>query len=444
MEALEAPFFGRMDLDNRGNDQLRRELNVTGTPSIYLFLGNLNGTFVDVAHTEDKLVDFYKKVSNVVVDKVESADQLEKFKDSAYVALLFVVDEGFEERDLIWRIARENYNAHTAYTMKNSDVASQFQHRIVVFRDGKLKKSASPKTINEMRIFVKAQTHFPTYFFPSEAAVLPSLYEDNFIFYIDSLAGIVEVTPWLRKLGDERRGSYAVLLFDYADRDGDRALKFFGVKEGDPGRLRLLVRSEDLHFKMELDTTDPIDEHSVKAWLDRFEKGALKPFLKSQPLPQDWDKRPLKILVGDNYAKVANDTSKHVLVLLHAPGNPPNDLGAKIFEELAELFVSFDDVIISKIDVNENDIPREFMSIGRIPGARFYPKGEKTEIEYTGPPKVEKLKEFLEEKTGYVVPEAAQKKSETEEERPQNMEENKSDLEEPQSAQKPPESHEEL
>ncbi|KIH45629.1 hypothetical protein ANCDUO_24330, partial [Ancylostoma duodenale] len=362
-----------MSLDNSENEELKQKLNVTGLPSIYLFLGNLDGTFVDVAHTEDKLVEFYKKVSNVIVDKIESADQLEKFKDSVYAALLFVVDDGFEERDLVWRIARENYNAHTAYTMKSSEVASQFQHKIVVFRDGKLKRSASPKTVDETRQFVKVQTHLPTYFFPSESAVMSSLYEDNFLFYIDSLAGIVDVTPWLRKLGDERRGSYAVLLFDYADRDGDRALKYFGVKEGDPGRLRLLVRSKDLHFKMELDTADPIDEHSVKAWLDRFEKGALKPFVKSEPLPPDWDKRPLKILVGDNYAKVANDTSKHVLVLLHAPGNPPNDLGAKIFEELAELFVSFEDVIIAKVDVRENDIPREYMDIGRIPGARYYP-----------------------------------------------------------------------
>ncbi|EYC31489.1 hypothetical protein Y032_0004g2181 [Ancylostoma ceylanicum] len=433
-----------MNLDDPSNKELKDRLNVTGFPAIYLFLGSLDGVFVDVAHNADQLVEFYKRVSNVVVDKVETADELEKFKDSAYAALLFLVDERFEERDLVWKIARENYNVHTAYMMKHSSVASQFQHKIVVFRNGQLKKSASPKTLDEMRAFVKVQTHLPTYFFPPESAVMPSLYEDNYIFYIDSLAGVVEATPWLKKLGDERRGSYVVLLFDYADRDGDRALKFFGVKEGDPGRLRLLVRSKNLHFKMELDTTDPIDEHSVKAWLERFEKGALKPFLKSEPLPPDWNKPALKTLVGDNYKEVANDTSKHVFVLLYAPGTAPNDFAANVFEELAQLFVTFDDVIISKINVNENDIPLEYMDVGRIPGARFYPKGEKQEIEYTGPPKVEKLKEFLEEKTGYVVPEVEQKKSETAEEKTENVEEKPNDAKETEGAQKPRDTHGEL
>lgn len=55
---------------------------------------------------------------------------------------------------------------------------------------------------------------------------------------------------------------------------------------------------------MEEDTTDPINEHTVRVWLDKFEKGELKPFLKSESLPPDWNERPLKTLVGSNYAEV--------------------------------------------------------------------------------------------------------------------------------------------
>lgn len=88
-----------MDLNNPANQELEKKLNVTAIPSLYLFLGNLDGVFVDVAPTSDKLVEFYQvvhhriirfkyvaifnefqRVSNVVVDKVESANELEKFK----------------------------------------------------------------------------------------------------------------------------------------------------------------------------------------------------------------------------------------------------------------------------------------------------------------------------------------------------------------------------
>lgn len=62
-----------------------------------------------------------------------------------------------------------------------------------------------------------------------------------------------------------------------------------------------------------------------------------------------------------------------MFVLLYAPGTAPNDHTARNFEELADLFAIFDDVVIAKIDVNNNDIPPEYMDVGRIPGARFYP-----------------------------------------------------------------------
>ena len=41
---------------------------------------------------------------------------------------------------------------------------------------------------------------------------------------------------------------------------------------------------------------------------------ACQPIPKSQRLPQDWNARPVKKLVGDNFSRFVRDKSKHVLV----------------------------------------------------------------------------------------------------------------------------------
>lgn len=52
----------------------------------------------------------------------------------------------------------------------------------------------------------------------------------------------------------------------------------------------------------------------IKAFADAFVGGDLKPYLKSQALPEDWDKDSVKVLVGTNFKEVAFDDSKHVFV----------------------------------------------------------------------------------------------------------------------------------
>ena len=61
------------------------------------------------------------------------------------------------------------------------------------------------------------------------------------------------------------------------------------------------------------------DRNAVMAFIKKFLNKELTKSLKSEEISPDWDKEPVKILVGKNFDEVAKDKSKHVFVEFYAP-----------------------------------------------------------------------------------------------------------------------------
>lgn len=64
---------------------------------------------------------------------------------------------------------------------------------------------------------------------------------------------------------------------------------------------------------------EKIDEASIKSFVGDYFDGKLKRDLKTEEVPEDWDKEAVKVLVGKNFNEVAMDKSKNVFVEFYAP-----------------------------------------------------------------------------------------------------------------------------
>jgi protein disulfide-isomerase A1 len=65
--------------------------------------------------------------------------------------------------------------------------------------------------------------------------------------------------------------------------------------------------------------TSGIDEAGIRKFVSEFLDGKLKQHLLSEEIPEDWDSKPVKVLVGKNFEEVAKNKDKHVLVEFYAP-----------------------------------------------------------------------------------------------------------------------------
>jgi len=185
------------------------------------------------------------------------------------------------------------------------------------------------------------------------------------------------------------------VLFIYIDTDVDdneRIMEFFGLKKTETPAVRVIHLGEDM-TKFKPKTADLTTE-AVKTFVQGVEDGSIKPHLMSADVPEDWDSKPVKVLVGSNFNDVAKDKSKAVFVEFYAPWCGHCKQLAPIWDQLGEKFKDNEDIVIAKMDSTANEL--EDVKIQGFPTLKYFPKGSDKAVDYNGGRTLEDLTKFIE------------------------------------------------
>jgi protein disulfide isomerase len=133
--------------------------------------------------------------------------------------------------------------------------------------------------------------------------------------------------------------------------------------------------------------------------------GAIKPHLKSAPVPED-NNGPVTTIVGSQWEDIVKDTTKDVFVKYYAPWCGHCKALAPHWEDLGKAFADHPNIVIAKFDATENEA--EGVDVGSYPTLIFYPRDNKAGVNYDGGRELEPLKKWIEENAPSFKDKAAQ------------------------------------
>merc|ERR1712038_923419 len=151
-------------------------------------------------------------------------------------------------------------------------------------------------------------------------------------------------TDIAREIAKDYKGEMLFVTINTDEEDHKRIMEFFGMEESELPSMRIIRLEEDMS-KFRPESTE-LSDANMRSFIKQYKDGSLKAHLMSQDVPEDWDKEPVKVLVGKNFEEVALDTNKDVLVEFYAP----------TWDKLGEKYKDSDSVVIAKMDSTANEL----------------------------------------------------------------------------------------
>merc|ERR1711977_578391 len=166
--------------------------------------------------------------------------------------------------------------------------------------------------------------------------------------------------------------------------------------------------------KFPMPQTETVDAKSVADFVGRYSRGEIAASIKSQPIPKTQDEAVYTVVADSFEQVILNDDKKDILLELYAPWCGHCKRLAPTWETLGEKFAnSKDQIMIAKMDANENDVPPAAgFRIQGFPTIKFKKAGAKEFIDYEGDRSLESFLEFIESNSvNGAKPDAAPKAS---------------------------------
>ncbi|NWH82512.1 PDIA1 isomerase, partial [Piaya cayana] len=390
-------------VDATEESELAQQFGVRGYPTIKFFRNGDKATPKEytAGREADDIVNWLKKRTGPAAATLEDAAAAESLVDSNEVAVI-----GFF-KDLTSEAAKEFLSAAEAVDdipfgiSSSADVFSKYQlsqDGVVLFKkfdEGRNNFEGDLKKDNLLN-FIKSNALPLVIEFTEQTA--PKIFGGEIkthilLFLPKSVSDYQEKLDNFKSAAGDFKGKILFIFIDSDHSDNQRILEFFGLKKEECPAVRLITLEEEMtKYKPE---SDDLTANKIKEFCNKFLEGKIKPHLMSQDLPDDWDKQPVKVLVGKNFEEVAFDETKNVFVEFYAPWCGHCKQLAPIWDKLGETYRDHENIIIAKMDSTANEV--EAVKIHSFPTLKFFPAGSnRNVIDYNGERTLEGFKKFLE------------------------------------------------
>ncbi|KAG9445584.1 hypothetical protein H6P81_011712 [Aristolochia fimbriata] len=368
-------------VDATEENDLAQKYDVQGYPTVYFFIDGVHKPYPG-PRSKDAIVTWVKKKIGPGIHNITTIDDAEKILSAENKVVLGFLDSlvGPESQELA--AASKLEDDVNFYQTSDPDVAKLFHidpkvkrpalvllkkeaEKISLF-DGQFKKSAIVDFVfaNKLPLVTK---------FTRESASL--IFENPIKKQVLLFATSNDSDKSISIFQEAAKLFKGKLIFVYVEMDDEDVGKpvsdYFGVTGIGPIVLGYTGNDDAKKHKLDGDVT----LESVKAFGQGFLEDKLKPFYKSDPIPETND-GDVKIVVGDNFDDIVLDESKDVLLEIYAPWCGHCQALEPIYNKLAKHLRGIESIVIAKMDGTTNEHPRA--KADGFPTLLFFPAGNKS------------------------------------------------------------------
>lgn len=393
-------------VDATANRGLGDKYDVRGFPTLKFFRGG-KPTEYNGGRTEDEIVSWVTKKSGPAYKTFASAEEVKSFTADNEVAVVgFFSDAAAAEA---FKGAAASVDAVPFALVEDAAVAEAAgakDGQIVAFRSFEGEDDATFEGEDSADAVAKwvASVSLPLVI-PFTSATANKIFAGpittHFLLFVDVAdEAHASVVSEFRATAVAKKGD---ALFITVGPEEDRVMGYFDIKAEDTPTAVLVSMPEGSGMKKFAFPKNADGEHdfttaAYNAFVDEFTAGKLKPFLKSEPIPEDGEDYDgnVKVVVGKSFEAVALDDSKDVMVEFYAPWCGHCKALAPEYEKAAEHFSNVDSVVIAKIDATGNEVDVEGVDVKGFPTIYFFPAGSSTPVTFDGDRTAEGIISYVE------------------------------------------------
>lgn len=368
-------------VDATEENELAENYEVQGFPTVYFFVDGEHITYSG-QRTKDAIVTWIKKKIGPGITNITTTEDAERILTSEDKVVLAFLDSLVGPQSEEFSAASKLDDDVNFYQTANPNVAKLFNLEADVKRpaivllkkeaekvthfDGEFKKSVIAKFVSANKLPLVTT-------FSRESA--PLIFESPIKKQLLLFATSNHSQEAFQTFQEAAKLFKGKLIFVYVDIDNEEVGKpvadYFGVTEDAPKVLGYAGTDDSKKYVLDGEIT----LEKIKSFGEAFLEDKLKPFLKSDPIPENND-GDVKIVVGNNFDDIVLDESKDVLLEIYAPWCGHCQALEPTYDKLAKHLRGVESLVVAKMDGTTNEHPRA--KADGFPTILFFPAGKKS------------------------------------------------------------------